>query len=61
MTWPESNRPLLSTVPETITGTTTPLSSAISLIAYNAAFAFKVSKMVSTNKISAPPSNKPLA
>ncbi len=45
-------------VPLTIIGTSICLSSFTSSIAKRAAFAFKVSKIVSTNKISEPPSSK---
>ncbi len=47
-------------VPEIITGTSMPRSSMISAIAYSAALAFSVSKMVSTSSRSAPPSSRPL-
>ena len=58
---PERVRPLLSViVPEIITGNPSILrSSSMLSIANNAALAFRVSKMVSTIRISAPPSSKP--
>ncbi len=59
--WPDSRRPDLSVmVPDTITGTSMPRSSVISAIAYSAALAFSVSKMVSTSSRSTPPSSMPL-
>ena len=60
VTWPESVRPLASViVPEIITGTRSPRSSKTSSIATIAAFAFSVSKIVSTRIVSAPPSSRP--
>ena len=59
--WPESVRPLSSViVPETIIGSSIFFSSKTSSIANNAALQFKVSKTVSTNNISTPPSTKPI-
>ena len=52
------NAPLV--MPEIITGTSMPRSSVISAIAYSAALALSVSKMVSTSSRSAPPSSSPL-
>ncbi len=58
---PDSSRPDLSVmVPEIITGTSMPRASVISAIAYSAALALSVSKMVSTSSRSAPPSSRPL-
>ncbi len=59
--WPDRMRPEASvTVPEIITGSRSPVSSNSWSIANSAAFAFSVSKMVSTRNTSAPPSSKPL-
>ncbi len=58
--WPESVRPLRSViVPESITGSRSPSSSNASSIAAIAAFALSVSKIVSTIRMSAPPSIRP--
>ena len=55
--WPDRIRPDASvTVPEIITGRREPCSSKKVSIANSAAFAFSVSKMVSTRKKSTPPS-----
>ena len=55
--WPESVRPERSViVPEIITGQRAPCSANIASSANSAAFAFSVSKMVSTISTSAPPS-----
>ena len=54
---PDRVRPALSVmVPEIITGKRMPLSSKYCWIANKAALAFRVSKMVSTSRISTPPS-----
>jgi hypothetical protein len=55
--WPESVRPEASViVPEIMTGSFTPVSSASSSMAKSAALAFSVSKIVSTIRRSTPPS-----
>ncbi|MCW0424713.1 hypothetical protein NB713_002656 [Xanthomonas sacchari] len=46
-------------VPEIITGSRPPRASNTSSIAYSAALALSVSKMVSTISVSAPPSIRP--
>ncbi len=57
---PERMRPEASViVPETMTGNRHPRSSQTSWMAYRAAFAFSVSKTVSTRRMSAPPSRSP--
>ncbi len=62
VTWPDSVRPLASVmVPEIITGQRRPRSSNSVSIAKIAALALRVSKMVSTRRMSAPPSTRPLA
>src|ERR687898_268181 len=62
VTWPESVRPLASVmVPEIMIGTSRFSSSRYSLIAKIAAFAFRVSKIVSTSSRSTPPSTSPRA
>ena len=58
--WPESVRPLASViVPEIITGISIQRNSQTSSIAIRAAFALRVSKMVSTISRSTPPSINP--
>ena len=58
---PESVLPLASViVPLNITGILVFFSFLISSMAYKAALAFKVSKIVSTKRMSAPPSIKPV-
>ena len=47
-------------VKEAITGTRAPMSSNTFSMAYSAALAFRVSKTVSTKRMSTPPSSKPL-
>ena len=61
MVWPESVRPDLSTIVTEITSGTRarPASENTSSIATSAAFAFKVSKMVSRRSRSTPPSSRP--
>ena len=60
--WPDNVRPLLSTiVPDIIIGNGSYSFSNKFCRANKAAFAFAVSKMVSTIIISQPESNKPLA
>ncbi len=60
--WPDRMRPEASvTVPETITGRRTPVSSISSSSAKMAALALSVSKIVSTRNRSAPPSTNPSA
>ena len=60
--WPERMRPDASvTVPEMITGRRSPVSSISSSSAKMAALALRVSKMVSTSRMSAPPSMRPRA
>ena len=55
--WPDKVRPEASViVPETMMGSSTPISSSTSRTANSAALAFKVSKMVSIRMISTPPS-----
>ena len=55
--WPLRMRPEASvTVPLMMSGRRSPLASNYSSMANKAALAFKVSKMVSTNKTSTPPS-----
>ncbi len=57
---PESVRPLLSVmVTEMTSGTRVPRRSSSSAIAKSAAFAFNVSKIVSTSSRSTPPSRRP--
>ena len=57
---PESVRPLASViVPEIMTGTRVPTVSKNASIANSAALAFSVSKIVSTSRMSAPPSSNP--
>jgi len=46
-------------VPEIITGSRAPRASKASSIAYSAALALRVSKIVSTIRMSAPPSMRP--
>ena len=59
---PESVLPLASViVPDIITGRRSPTSSNNSSMAKSAAFALRVSKMVSTISASQPPSINPLA
>ena len=59
---PESVRPLASTiVPEIMTGSRNPSRSNSDSMANSAAFALRVSKMVSTSRRSAPPSTRPWA
>ncbi len=58
--WPDRVRPLLSVmVAEITSGSRTPRRSHSSAIANNAAFAFSVSKIVSTRRMSTPPSSRP--
>jgi hypothetical protein len=58
--WPESVRPERSTiVPEMHSGRRMPRSSKTSSMATIAALAFSVSKMVSSSRISLPPSTRP--
>ena len=60
MVWPDSVRPLRSvTVTEIINGRRTPFSSNTSSIATMAAFALRVSTIVSSNNRSHPPSMSP--
>jgi len=60
--WPDKVRPDRSVmVPEIITGRMTPASSKASSMPNSAALALSVSKMVSTRRMSAPPSINPLA
>ena len=60
--WPERVRPEASTiVPLMISGTRSPSSSNSDSTAKIAAFAFNVSKIVSTSRRSAPPSTRPAA
>ncbi len=55
--WPDSVRPEASViVPEIMTGRRSPHSSKNSSMAKSAAFAFSVSKIVSTRRMSTPPS-----
>ncbi len=59
---PDSMRPDRSViVPEIITGTRTPRASNSSAIANSAALALSVSKIVSTSRMSAPPSSSAAA
>ena len=60
--WPERLRPERSViVTDAITGRRTPRTSNARSIAARAAFAFSVSKAVSTRRMSAPPSSRPSA
>ena len=60
--WPDSVRPEASTiVPLTITGMRQPSASNVSSMAKIAAFALRVSKIVSTSSRSAPPLTWPSA
>ena len=61
VTWPDSVRPLASVmVPDTMTGQRRPRSSKTVSTAKMAALALRVSKIVSMNSRSAPPSSRPL-
>ena len=58
--WPDRVRPDASVmVPETMTGSSRPMSSNTSRTANNAALAFKVSNTVSIKMRSTPPSISP--
>ena len=58
--WPDSVRPEASViVPEIITGQRRPAFSKNCSMANSAALALSVSKMVSTSRMSAPPSIRP--
>ncbi len=60
--WPDNVRPEASViVPETITGTVTPVVSKLRLMAKIAAFALSVSKIVSIIRKSTPPSIRAIA
>jgi hypothetical protein len=62
VTWPDNVRPEASViVPEMITGQRRPRSSNSVSVAKIAAFALRVSKIVSIMSTSAPPSTRPLA
>ena len=62
MVCPDRVRPLRSvTVTEIIRGTAAPRASNTSWMATRAAFAFRVSNIVSTNSMSQPPSRRPRA
>ena len=60
--WPESVRPLASVMAtEIISGRSVPSSAWTSAMATSAAFELSVSKIVSTSRMSAPPSIRPRA